>query len=491
MEEERKNRGNVILYPILGIGHLLPMVELARVLVGRYHDILDVTILVLSPSSDGAIGFDESLVSSLIAANPLISFHFLPPVDLSHLHNPSFADLLFGVIDLSKPNVLSFMSSLRSKPLAFVVDFFCTESADVATQLGVPSYIFFTCSAAFLVTLLHFPTAVHQHTTRSIKDMEKTSLVHFPGIPPVPVDHIPIFWSDREDLMYKTFLKLSARMAEVDGILINTFDSLESKTIQSLPATGAFVRPIYSVGPLTMKDRGHEQGEDDRYLKWLDMQPTGSVVFVCFGTTGTLSRDQLLEIAQGLERSEQRFLWVAKNPRLSILPDTNKESTTHLPPDPDLDLLLPKGFLDRTKDRGLVIKSWVRQITVLRHEAVGCFVSHLGWNSVLEAICAGVGMIGWPMYAEQKLNKLFVVDNMKLAIAMEGYDKELVTAGEVERTVRKMMMGESEDVVGMKERCSAMKHAAELTLADGGDSMLALDALVRGWRGQKSEQIKR
>jgi len=481
MGEEKKNRENVILYPSPGFGHLLPMVELARVLIGRYQDLLNVTILVLSLPFD--TGSTESFVSSVIAANPLISFHFLPPVDLSHLHNPRFDDSFFGIIELSKLNVLSFLSSLRPTPLALVVDFFCTHSADIATQLGFPSYIFFTCCASVLVTFLHFPKTIH-NTTRSLKDMGKTSLIHFPGIVPIPVDHIPIPWTDREDRVYKTFLKISARMAEVDGILINTFDSLESKSIQSLPATGAFARTIYPVGPLIMSERGKDKGGDDHYFEWLDMQPTGSVVFLCFGTMGTFSPDQLKEIATGLERSKQRFLWVVKNP--PHLSDTKKESTTHLLADPSLDLLFPDGFLERTKDKGLVVKSWVRQVAVLRHEAIGCFVTHLGWNSVLEAICAGVRMIGWPLYAEQRLNKLFVVDEMKLAIAMEGYNKELVTAAEVERTVGKMMMMEkSEAVDGVKERCSAMKLAAESTLGDGGDSMLALDELVRTWGIQK------
>lgn len=186
---------------------------------------------------------------------------------------------------------------------------------------------------------------------------------------------------------------------------------------------------------------------------------------------GTFSPDQLKEIAAGLEGSQLRFLWVVNNPDQSIV----------------LDFLLPKGFLDRTQDRGVVVDSWVPQVEVLRHEAVGCFVTHLGWNSVLEAITAGVRMIGWPLYAEQKMNKVFVADDMKLAIPMEGCDKDLVTAEEVERTLRKMMVMEEEsDAVKLvKERCSAMRNAAAKTVGDEGASTLALDQLVRDWRKSK------
>ncbi|KMZ68349.1 Flavonoid glucosyltransferase, family GT1 [Zostera marina] len=479
MGEETNRTDKIVLYPSPGMGHLLPMVELAKVLIAR-NRLLEVTILVLrSPFSTGTT---ETLISSVMAANPLISFHFLPSLDLTDFLTSSFShheSIQLELIRLSDPNVQLFMSSLH--PMAFVVDFFCADSADIANGLGIPTYIFFTCCAATLAVLLYLPT-MHSHTNQSFKDMGST-LVRFPektGIPAIPADHMPLPLLDREDHGYKTFIHLYERMAEVDGMIINTFDSLEGKTIQSLGTSGAFTRPIYPIGPLIISDRGQTQGESDFYcFKWLDKQPKGSVVFLCFGSLGTFSTEQLKEIADGIERSQERFLWVVKNP-----PNPSKKYVTNDPPNPDLDFLLPKGFLDRTQDRGLVVKSWAPQVKVLQHEAVGCFVTHLGWNSVLEAICAGVGMIGWPVYAEQRMNRVFVVDDMKLAMAVEGYDKDLVTAAAVEKSVREMMnkTGESGMGVGVKERCLAMKQAVEACLGDGGTSTLALDKLLRDWK---------
>ena len=39
--------------------------------------------------------------------------------------------------------------------MAFVVDMFCTAIIDVANELGVPSYVFYTSGASFLSLILH------------------------------------------------------------------------------------------------------------------------------------------------------------------------------------------------------------------------------------------------------------------------------------------------------------------------------------------------
>lgn len=77
--------------------------------------------------------------------------------------------------------------------------------------------------------------------------------------------------------------------------------------------------PVYSIGPLVAdaKDRlCMSKSATLDCLSWLDAQPRKSVVFLCFGSKGVLSVAQLKEIAKGLEKSDQRFLWVVKSPVL-------------------------------------------------------------------------------------------------------------------------------------------------------------------------------
>jgi len=182
-------------------------------------------------------------------------------------------------------------------------------------------------------------------------------------------------------------------------------------------------------------------------------------------------------VAAGLEASGQRFLWVVRAP-----PSDDPARKYDKSPEPDLDALLPEGFLARTKDRGLVVKSWAPQRDVLAHAAVGGFVTHCGWNSVLEAVMAGVPMLAWPLYAEQRMNRVFLEEEMRLAVAVEGYDSEsgLVAAEEVAAKVRWLM--ESDGGRALRERTLAAMRQAHDALRQGGESEAALAGLVDEWR---------
>jgi hypothetical protein len=198
-------------------------------------------------------------------------------------------------------------------------------------------------------------------------------------------------------------------------------------------------------------------------MSWLDAQPKKSVVFLCFGSIGSFPIEQLKEIAIGLENSGRRFLWVVRSP-----PETDPAKIFKPTTEPDLDILLPKGFLDRTRDRGMVVIQWAPQVEVLKHEAVGGFVSHCGWNSTLEAASFGVPMICWPLYAEQKMNKVFLVEEMKIGIELKGYDEGFVQADELEAKV-KWIIG-SEGGAELRNRMMKMKESAIEAMKEGGSS---------------------
>ncbi|KAK5773446.1 hypothetical protein PVK06_049752 [Gossypium arboreum] len=118
-------------------------------------------------------------------------------------------------------------------------------------------------------------------------------------------------------------------------------------------------------------------------MKWLDEQPQSSVIFLCFGSFGRFLAPQVKEIALGLEQSGYRFLW-------SLCVQSSS------PPQPSQNNALggvcynedmfPKGFTERIQGKGMMIYGWAPQVEILAHEAIGAFVSHCGWNSILESL---------------------------------------------------------------------------------------------------------
>lgn len=271
-------------------------------------------------------------------------------------------------------------------------------------------------------------------------------------------------------LIYKHLLDTSNNVIKSDGIIVNTFSALELRAVEAIK-TGLCVPngptpPVYPLGPLIAGgnyELHNGGGEKHECLRWLDLQRDKSVIFLCFGRRGVFSVEQLKEIAIGLENSGCRFLWAVRinNPPEKI----NSE--------PDLLDMLPEGFLERIKGRGVVLKNWAPQTEVLSHDSVGGFVTHCGQSSVLEAVVFGVPMIGWPLYAEQRMNRVVMVEEMKVALPLEETAEGLVTAAELEKRVRELMM-DSKTGREIKRRVAELKYAAAAAVEKGGTSLVAL-----------------
>ncbi|KAJ6926205.1 hypothetical protein NC651_010594 [Populus alba x Populus x berolinensis] len=442
---------------------------------------LSIHILITTVPYDS--GSTAPYIANVAATIPPIKFHHLPTVTLPSTKTTHHEELTFEVLRLRNPHVREELLSIAKNYTihGLVVDFFCCAALSVAKELNIPGYHFSSSGAGVLAVFHYFPT-IHNTTTKSLKDLK--SLLHIPGVPPIPSSDMPIPVLHRDDKSYENFLDSSRSFPESAGIVVNTFESLEARAVKTL-SEGLCVPnnrtpPIYCIGPLIATagpkdDAGTRNGTTLECLTWLDSQPVGSVVFLCFGSLGLFSKEQLREIAFGLDRSGHRFLWVVRNP-----PSDNKSVALSANPNIDLDSLLPEGFLDRTKERGLVLKSWAPQVAVLNHPSVGGFVSHCGWNSVLEAVCAGVPLVAWPLYAEQRINRILLVEEMKLALPMNESDKGFVSSAEVEERVLGLM--ESEEGKLIRERAIAMKIAAQAALNEGGSSRVALSQLVESWK---------
>ncbi|CAL4994486.1 unnamed protein product [Urochloa decumbens] len=445
----------VVLYPTPGMGHLFAMVELGRALAARG---LTIIIIILDPPYD--TGAPAPFLAAVSVANPSIYFHRLPPPaadDLPPVTSKHYEALIITAVRASIPHLRRLLTApSMPTPAALVVDMFSGAALDVARELGVPSYFFFTSGAACLAFFLHLP-ALHAQSAASFRDMGD-ELIHVPGIPPFPATHAVHATMDRGDAAYGGFMDAAVGLGRCHGVIINTFRWLEPRALDAI-ADGRCGTPaplVHCVGPLIKSLEFAEGDGGAGCLAWLDEQPEASVVFVCFGSLGRFSADQTREIAAGLEASGHRFLWVVRAPPLGDDLSAEKRFQKK-PPEPDLD-----------RD-------------VLAHRSVGGFMTHCGWNSVLEAVTAGVPMLGLPLHAEQRMNVVVLEKELRLAVALEGYDREegAVAAAEVASKVRWLM--DSDGGKELRERTAMAMVKAKEAVHQGGESEVALAGLVDSW----------
>ncbi|KAF3445435.1 hypothetical protein FNV43_RR10611 [Rhamnella rubrinervis] len=468
----------IVLYPAPALGHIISMVELGKLILHHHPHKFSIIILHMTSTIWNTPAI-TTYIQTISKTNPSISFRSFPFVSIDTTRTRSHIAMAFEFIHLNAPNARNALREISETYIvrAFIIDMFCTSALSIGKELKIPTYYFYTSGAAALASFIYLPR-IHEQSEKSFKDLRDTDF-HFPGLlSPLKATHMPEPVLDRDDPAYWDFLHFCSQLRKANGIITNTFDALEPVAIKAIadgvcvPDDEVPIPPVYYIGPLVADNHGHGEKDED-CLSWLEKQPSRSVVFLCFGSRGSFTRLQLKEIAKGLEKSGQRFLWVVKQPAVEEKTKHNEEVIV----DFDLDELLPEGFRERTRDLGMVVKSWVPQVKVLKKDSVGGFVTHCGWNSVLEAVVSGVPMIAWPLYAEQHLNRNVLVKDMEMAIGVEQREEDgFVSGDDLERRIRELM--ESEKGRELREKSKKMKEMAMATWEEFGSSTKALASFV-------------
>ncbi|PPR90076.1 hypothetical protein GOBAR_AA30606 [Gossypium barbadense] len=307
--------------------------------------------------------------------------------------------------------------------------------------------------------------------------------VGVPGCSPIRTQDLLDQARNRKIDEYKWLLHHFSRLPLASGIFVNSWKDLEPVSIKSIKENPFFKQiptpPIHPIGPI-IKQEETLSVIDVECLKWLDKQPPDSVIFVTFGSGGTLSFEQQTELAWGLELSQQRFIWVVRKPTDSTSAGTFFNAGETNENDPKV--YLPEGFLDRTQGMGFVVSSWAPQVTILGHHSTGGFLSHCGWNSILESIVHGVPLVTWPLYAEQKMNSTMLVEDIGMAIKpkMEAGQQTIVGRKEIEKVVRMVMEGEEGKVI--RSRVKELKESATKALDSSGSSYESLSCVADYWK---------
>ncbi|KAL6209814.1 hypothetical protein ACLB2K_020753 [Fragaria x ananassa] len=285
----------------------------------------------------------------------------------------------------------------------------------------------------------------------------------------------------------KELIKLVKASREAEkrcyGVIVNSFYELEPDYADHYRKVLGM--KLWHVGPVSLcnkveKDkaemgRGGSVDGVHECLNWLNSKTPNSVVYICFGSLTNFSDRQLLEIALALEASHQHFIWVVKKK--------------------DKEMWLPEEFEQRMEGKGLIVRGWAPPLLILEHEAVGAFVTHCGWNSILEGVCAGVPMITWPVSGEQFYNEKLVTQLLGIGVAV-GAEKWATVEDEnvkseasvnrdaIEKVVTEIMTGA--EVEGMRSRAQVLGKMARKAVVKGGSSFSDLTALVEELRSFRS-----
>ncbi|KAF8655121.1 hypothetical protein HU200_061256 [Digitaria exilis] len=470
---------HLVLVPFPAQGHVAPLLQLARLLHARgahitfVHTHFNYRRLVLAKGEP--------------AVHPSTSPSFRVEVIDDGIPLSSPQHDIPGLVDALRRNCPSPFRSLLARlaaeaeteggapPVTCVVaDVVMPFAPAVAREAGVPEVQFFTASACGLMGYVHYGELVRRGLV-PLKDEScftngylDTPLEWIPAMKHMRLRDMPAFChtTDPDDVMVAvTQHEYMASAAASSAIILNTLYELEKDVVDAL---AAFLPPIYTVGPLASVLSSSSSTpppamdisiwkEDTRCLPWLDGKPASSVVYVNFGSVAVMTAAEAREFAVGLARCGSPFLWVRR-------PDVvdGEEAAP-----------LPEELADAVARGGGMVSAWCPQAAVLRHAAVGLFVSHCGWNSMLEAVAAGKPVLGWPMIAEQTTNCRQVCEVWGNGARLP---EKKVESGAVAEMVREMMGGE----MGKEKRAKAAewKKAAEDGAMEGGSSWRNVERLV-------------
>ncbi|XP_077245752.1 7-deoxyloganetin glucosyltransferase-like [Tasmannia lanceolata] len=472
MESALVDKPHAVLIPFPAQGHINPMIQLAKLLHSKgfyitfVHTEFNHSRMLKSRGPDSLKGLDDFQFETIPDG--------LPPQDCDRTQ-----DIAALNVSTRKNCAVPFRNlvtklnnSLRIPHISCIIpDGVMSFALCVAEELDIMVLVFYTMSACGLMGYLNFhelkrrgytPLKDESYLTNGYLD---THIDWIPGMKNIRLRDVSSFvkTTDPNEIIFNFNIEQAKNSLRARGLILNTFDELEHDVVEAIKCM--FPR-LYTLGPMSTlcKDMA-ESGlnsiasnlwkEDTECLDWLDKKDLASVVYVNFGSITVMTAEQLIEFAWGLANSKHPFLWI-------IRPDLLMGESA----------ILPEEFITETRGRCL-LTSWCSQEKVLVHPSIGVFLTHCGWNSMLESICGGVPVLCWPFFAEQ-------VTNCRYACTEWGIGMEInndLKREEVEGLVRESMEGEKRKV--MRNKAVEWKEAAEKATRQGGSSHMNLDRLVK------------
>ncbi|CAN1258465.1 UDP-glucosyltransferase 29 [Linum perenne] len=321
-----------------------------------------------------------------------------------------------------------------------------------------PNFHVYLCSSPIILSSIN-ETKIIKHPSRI--QLIELHLPSSPDLPPqshttkgLPMHLIPTL-IDALDMASSDFSRILTELSP--DLLISDFFQYWAPKLAfdlKIPSVCFLTAAAVSAAVLLTYDDDQESKSDNELIDWLNKKSPSSVVYISFGSECYLSRSEIHELAHALEKAcPISFVWVIRFPK------GEEVGTTEA---------LPEGFAAAVGEKVHVAEDWAPQRRILRHESVGGFVSHCGWNSVMEAMNYGVPIVGVPLRIDQPMNARLVEE------AGVGLKVEKIERGEMAKVIEEVVIGKKN--LGFREKGKEIRDC----LLEKGDREIdeAIDRLV-------------
>ncbi|KAL4582004.1 hypothetical protein LXL04_006541 [Taraxacum kok-saghyz] len=431
---------HALLVPYAAQGHVIPMMELMQRLVNHGVKVTFLNTDFTHKLVTNASSNDENL-------NDLASFVSLPDGVEDEEDRKDVGKVAESIYQVMPKKLEELIERLNGndngeKVTCVVADTCMGWVFEVADKMKIRSAGFWTASAVGLATLWSVPKFLEDGIIDNKGTLVKKQMVQLsPSMPAISSeDFMWVRFGDipMQEIAFDFTVKTNEFVKLADRVICNSSYELEPATFTSFPK-------ILPIGPLLASNRvanqiGHFWKEDSTCLTWLDQQPVGSVIYVAFGSFTLFDQRQFDELTLGLEMTNRPFLWVVRE-------DMKNE-----------------GFINGTKTHGKIV-GWAPQQKVLNHPSVGCFLSHCGWNSVLEGITSGLPFLCWPYFSDQFINQMFISDVWKTGLGFDKDESGIVSKEEIKNKIDRILENHE-----FKVRALDLKEKVAVSYSKGGHS---------------------
>jgi UDP-glucose:(indol-3-yl)acetate beta-D-glucosyltransferase len=460
---------HVLLVAFSAQGHINPLLRLGKSLLTKGLNVTlattELVYLRVFKATTTSTTADNTVPTSY-TTNGINVLFFSDGFDITKGNKSpdEYMDIIaeFGPISLTNLIKNNFLNNTSKKLACIINNPFVPWVTNVASEFKIPCACLWIQPCTLYSIYYRFYNKLNQFPTLENPEID----VELPGLPLLKSQDLPSFVLPSNPLkgLSNVLAEMFQDMKKLKWVLANSFYELEKDVIDSM----AEIFPITTIGPLVPPSLlGQDQTQDvgiemwksqDSCIEWLNQKPPSSVIYISFGSLIFLSEKQMQSIAEALKKSKSYFLWVMKS----------KEGEAKT-------VTLPEKFLEETKEKGMVV-SWCPQTKVLVHPSIACFLTHCGWNSMLEAITAGVPMIAYPQWTDQPTNAKLVSDVFGMGIRLKQDSDGFVESEEVERAIGEIVGGERFEV--FKKNAVELKLAAREAVADGGSSDRNIQSFV-------------